>query len=176
MEHMSWWQLCFSDLSCLWNQFLLLTQVQPWGCCIWEGRVSYLLPSLLSGTLFSPLHLGEWVLGMLVLEAERREFLNSLLLILSPPCFYGVVGKLLPWLQPTCKQKRWLWCCNNPRRGDGLNSKRSRKHLFCFLLGLLPSWIHGNFPWLSTGHCQVSDRVTTFFQDVTFSIHYRANL
>lgn len=145
---------CFSDLSCLWNWFLLLTQVKPWDCCIWEGRVTISCPLSppLSGTLNSFLYLGEGGTGDPG-AGNREEKIPELpsRFPFSPTTFMGWWGKLLLWLQLTCKQKRWPWCCNNLGIGDGLNAKRSHKHLFCFLLGLFPYWIHGNVPWLSTG-------------------------
>lgn len=137
VERVSWWRFCFSDLSCLWNQFLLLTQVQLWCFCIWRReRISSSLPpfilSFLSLTLSlsckgsnerkdfrvfweSVLCFEPGIIGVviLVLGTQRNKLLYSLPIRHSPLAFMGGREKLLPWLQPTRKPKRRLWCNNH---------------------------------------------------------------
>lgn len=150
MEHMSWWWFRFSDLSCLWNQFLHLTQVQPQCCCIWGKNLlpsfpSFFVPSLFlnfsvslclslikaltkgrisefSGSPFSSWKLGEWVLLMLVLGRERRTFLGYLPIFHL--CFYGWwCGAGWEKLLPWLQaiRKQKRWLwCHNCGRGAGL--------------------------------------------------------
>lgn len=117
MEHMSWWRFCFSDLQCLWSQFLLLTQVLPWCYCIWEKEwISSSSFSLFISLSLSPYDLSPsplpssphfsllesnkkkdlsvfWAsflfLEMLVLETMRRKLMHHLPVFHSPHAFTG---------------------------------------------------------------------------------------
>lgn len=136
-------------------------------------------PSLFSGNLFSPLNPGEWVLVMLFMGTQRRKFLNSLLHFPSPCAFmgwWGGRGNCSLGYSPRGSRRRgcdvvttlvvaMIW------------TVQEAVHVFSvFSWGLRPLLSTGEFSLTHTGYSQVSDLVAPFFQDVTFSINYIADL